>query len=413
MMANRKLAKSESNVQSLMNDSDALREVVQREVQKALSEEFEAHMGRDPYERDKGRSTHRNGFKSRTLTTRVGKIYLHVPQARDGSFSPSVYERYQRVEKALYLALVETYRMGVATRKIKKITEELLGDQISKSTISAWCIKLDEELEEFRERPLEGEYPYLVVDAQVHRLRRNRKIVSESLLVAEGVSETGHREVVGVTMGNGESEQTWRDFFLSLHKRGLKGVHTVVSDDHKGLVSAALMCFQGSQWQRCQFHFGRNARSHIPRRMHSEMHRRLKEVWDSTDRETTDYLINRMLTDYSKQPEFCDWLEENIQDCLAVFELPPEHRRRLRTTNGVERMNEEIRRRTVPLRIFPNRESALRLLTALWQDIHEEWFTGRRYLSMEVIEEWDEERKTRSEVEPVEGLRESHRKFRT
>ena len=147
--------------------------------------------------------------------------------------------------------------------------------------------------------------------------------------------------------------------------------------------------------------------------MHYEMHRRLKEVWDSTDRETTDYLINRMLTDYSRQPEFCDWLEENIQDCLAVFELPPEHRRRLRTTNGVERMNEEIRRRTVPLRIFPNRESALRLLTALWQDIHEEWFTGRRYLNMELIEEWEEERKTRSEVKPVEGLGESHRKFGT
>ena len=302
--------------------------------------------------------------------------------------------------------------MGVATRKIKKITEELLGDQIPKSSISAWCTKLDEELKEFRERPLEGEYPYLVVDAQVHRVRRDRKIVSESLLVAEGISETGHREVVGVAMGNGENEQTWRDFFLSLHKRGLKGVQTVVSDDHKGLVSAALMCFQGSQWQRCQFHFGRNARSHLPRRMHSEMHRRLEEIWDSTDRETTDYLISRILSDYSRQPIFCDWLE-NIEDCLAVFELPPGHRRRLRTTNGVERMNEEIRRRTIPVKIFPNRESALRLLTALWQDIHEECVTGRRYLNMELIEEWEEERETESETEPVEGLGESHRKFRT
>lgn len=412
-MATRKLTKNGSDVQGLMNDSDAMRKLVQEEVQRAINTEFEEHMGRDRYERDKGRSTHRNGFKSRTLTTRVGKIYLRVPQTRDGSFSPSVYERCQRVEKALYLTLVETYRMGVATRKIKTITEELLGDSIPKSTISAWCGELDEELAEFRERPLEGEYPYLIVDAQVHRVRRDRKIVSESLLVAEGVSETGHREVLGLAMGNGESEQTWRDFFLSLHKRGLKGVHTIVSDDHKGLVSAALMCFQGSQWQRCQFHFGRNAKSHLPRRMHSEMHRSLREIWDASDRVTTDYLISKTLSDYSKQPKFCDWLEENIEDCLAVLELPPGHRRRLRTTNGVERMNEEIRRRTIPIRIFPNRESALRMLTALWQDIHENWMTGRRYLDMELIQEWEEERKTVRGVESVEGAGEIHRKSRT
>ncbi len=412
-MATGKLAKTEVNVQGLMNDSEAMREMVQEEVQRMITTEFKEYMGRERYERDKGRSTYRNGYKPRTLTTRVGKIYLRVPQTRDGSFSPSVYERYQRVEKALYLALVETYRMGVSTRKIKTITEELLGDTIPKSTISTWCIDLDGELEEFRERPLEGEYPYLVVDAQVHRVRRDRKIVSESLLVAEGVSETGYREILGVAMGNSESEQTWKDFFLSLHKRGLKGVHTIVSDDHKGLVSAALMCFQGSQWQRCQFHFSRNARSHLPKRMHSEMHRSLKEIWEANDRETADYLLRRMLSDYGKKEEFCDWLEENIEDCLAILELPPGHRKRLRTTNAVERMNEEIRRRTIPIRIFPNRNSALRMLTALWQDIHENWMTGRKYLDMELIKEWEEERKRSAEEEPVERSEGNHRKFRT
>ena len=390
-MANGKVTQSEANVQRLLCDSEAMRQMVEEEVQKRVEAEFEKHMGRKPYERDKGRSTHRNGFKERTLTTRVGKIYLRVPQARDGSFSPSVYEKYQRVEKALFLTLVETYRMGVATRKIKEITEELCGDRIPKSTISAWNMELDEDLAEFRDRRLEGEYPYVIVDAQVHRVRNNRKIVPESVLVAEGISESGHREVIGITVGNSESEQSWKDFFLSLRKRGLKGVNTIVSDDHKGLVNAAMLCFQGSQWQRCQFHFGRNARSYLPRRKHRELHRRLRSIWDAPDRETAQMLLQKTLDHYSNCMRFCEWLEENIEDCLAVFNLPPEHRTRLRTTNGVERMHEEVKRRTLPIRIFPNRDSALRMITSIWQDIHERWITGRRYLNMEALQAWEEE----------------------
>jgi len=404
MMATGKLLKKNANVQGLLNDKDALRELVQIEIQKVINGEFEEHIARGRYERKEGAGTHRNGFKPRTLTTRVGKIYLRIPQARDGSFSPSVYEKYQRVEKALFLTLVETYRLGVSTRKIKTITEELCGDIIPKSTISAWCSSLDDELNEFRERPLDTEYPYVVVDAQVKRVRVSRKVVSESVLVAEGISSTGYREVIGVAVGNSESHQTWKDFFLSLRKRGLKGVNTIVSDNHAGLVSAALMCFQGSQWQRCQFHFGRNARGYLPRKMHSEMHRRLKEIWNANTRETADYLINKMLQDYSHRAKFCDWLEENIEDCLAVLELPPEHRRRLRTTNAVERMHEEIKRRTQPIRIFPNRNSVLRMVTALWQDIHEKWLTGRKYLDMDVINEWERERELVNESETTNGV---------
>lgn len=390
-MAKGKLTQSEANVQRLLCDKDAMRKLVEDRLQELVEEEFEKHMGRKPYERDKGRSTYRNGFKERTLTTRVGKIFLRVPQARDGSFAPSIYRKYQRVEKALFLTLVETYRMGVATRKIKEVTEELCGDRIPKSTISTWNKELDEELEEFRERQLEVDYPYVVVDAQVHRVRKMRKVLSESVLVAEGVSETGHREVIGITAGNSESEQSWKDFFLSLRKRGLKGVHTIVSDDHKGLVNAAMLCFQGSQWQRCQFHFGRNARSYLPRRKHKELHRRLRSIWDAPDRDTAQILLQNTLGHYSNYRSFCDWLEENIEDCLAVFNLPPEHRRRLRTTNGVERMHEEVKRRTLPIRIFPNRDSALRMITSIWQDIHEHWITGRRYLNMEALQAWEEE----------------------
>ena len=389
-MATAKVAISEENVQGLFNERDELRALVEEVVQKIINAEFDKHMGRDRYERGVGRNTHRNGFKDRMFLTRVGQIYLRVPQARDGSFSPSVYEKYQRVEKALFLTLVETYRKGVSTRKMQAITEELCGDRIPKSTISAWGKELDEDLADFRDRRLDGEYPYVIVDAQVHRIRRNRAIVPEAALVAEGVTESGHREIIGISMGDSESERTWREFFLSLRKRGLSGVRMVVSDDHTGLVNAARLCFQGSQWQRCQYHFRMNAKSRVPRRLRSEISRRIQSIWDASDRKTCDLLIKEFLRDYSRYTDLISWLDENIEDCLAVFELPPEHRRRLRTTNGVERMHEEIRRRTIPIRIFPSRESALRLLTALWQDIHENWLTGRRYLNMEVLKEWEE-----------------------
>lgn len=374
-MAVDNLKVSKEDVQVLFNDSEAVRKMIEEKVQELVLEEFESHMGRSRYERDQGRETHRNGFKDRTIFTRVGKIYLRIPQTRDGSFSPSVYTKYQRVEKALFLTLVETHRQGVATRKIQKVTEELCGDKVPGSTFSAWNKSLDRELSEFRERPLEGDYPFVIVDAQVHKLRRNRSIVTEAALTAVGISASGHREVIGLAMGNSENEHSWREFFLSLKKRGLKGVRMVISDDHVGLVTAARMCFQGCTWQRCQYHFGKNVRSHLPRRLHGEISGRLKSIWEAPDRATSDILISRLLEDYRHYKGFDEWFEENVEDCLAVFEQPPSHRRRLRTTNGIERMNEEIRRRTEPLRIFPSREGAMRMLTALWEDIHESWIT--------------------------------------
>ena len=403
-MASNKVAISEGDVQGLFNDKETLRKFVEGIVQSAVDAEYEKHMGRSRYERGKGRDTHRNGYKDRSIITRVGKIYLRVPQARDGSFSPSVYEKYQRVEKALFLTLVETYRKGVATRKIQAITEELCGDRVPGSTISAWCKKLDSELEEFRERRFDRNYPYVVVDAQVHRVRRNHAIVPEAALVAEGINESGFREVIGVSMGDSESERTWREFFLSLRKRGLQNVRMLVSDDHAGLVNAARMCFQGCQWQRCQFHFKENAKSRVLRRKRSEISRRIMSIWNAFDRKTADLLIREFLQDYGHYGDLCNWLEENIEDCLAVLELPPEHRRRLRTTNGVERMHEEIKRRTIPIRIFPSRESALRMITALWQDIHENWITGRCYTDMELLKEWEAKQEIEAEVRDPEGV---------
>ncbi|MBD3157803.1 MAG: IS256 family transposase, partial [Candidatus Lokiarchaeota archaeon] len=232
-MASDKVAISDDDVQGLFNDSEAFRKLIEGVVQKIIEAEFEKHMGRRPYERGRGRPTHRNGYKTRTLFTRVGRLHLRVPQARDGSFSPSLYRKYQRTEKALFLTLVETYQKGVATRKIKEITEELCGDRISKSTVSRYFSELDGELELFRSRGLEREYPYLIVDVQIHLVRRSdNSVTSDSLLVAEGVSESGHREVLGVALGDSENEQTWRDFFLDLRQRGLDGVKLVVSDDH-------------------------------------------------------------------------------------------------------------------------------------------------------------------------------------
>jgi len=290
----------------------------------------------------------------------------------------------------LFLTLVEAHRQGVATRKIQKVTEELCGYRVPGSTFSAWNKSLSHELQGFRERPLEGEYPFVIVDAQVHKLRRHNSIVTEAALTAAGVSSSGYREVLGVTMGNSENEHCWREFFLSLKKRGLKGVRMIVSDDHAGLVTAAGMCFQGSIWQRCQYHFGKNVRSHLPMRLHGEISGRLKSIWDSSDRATREVLISKLLDDYHGHKGFVEWFEENVEDCLAVFDQPPTHRKRLRTTNCIERMNEEIRRRTEPIRIFPSREAALRMLTALWEDIHESWITGRVYLNMETLKEWEE-----------------------
>ena len=417
-MASEKLAISLEDVQGLFTDKDGLRKLVEESVQKIIEAEFEKHMGRKRYERGKGRATHRNGYKPRMLYTRVGTLHLRVPQARDGSFSPSIYEKYQRSEKALFLTLVEIYRKGVATRKVQDITEELCGDRISKSTVSRYFSQLDGELARFRNRELDGEYPYLVVDAQVHLIRRpDKSITSKAMLVAEGVRYSGHREVLGVAIGDSENEQTWKDFFLDLKQRGLRGVKYVVSDAHVGLVTAARMCFQGCVWQRCQQHFQRNAKGYVSRSKRTALARQLHSVWEASGRDEAKRIADDIARENRHNERLNKLLSTGLEDCLTVFSLPPEHRRRMRTNNSLERMNAEIRRRTRPIRILPSEKGALRLLTSLWQDIHEKWISGRRYLDMTPLEEWNwyEQEDPDEENEPIqaEAADGNHRKSGT
>lgn len=335
------------------------------------------------YERTDERQAYRNGYRDRTLKTRVGALTLTVPRLRNGSFSTELFARYQRNEQALVLAMMEMVINGVSTRKVSTITEELCGTAFSKSTVSSLCEKLDPAVQAFRERSLEKAYPYLIVDAIYTKVRESGAVRSRGLLLAIGVNGEGYREVLGFTVADTESENSWGEFFSSLKDRGLHGVDLVVSDAHKGLVRATRKHFQGAAWQRCQTHFSRNVLEVCPKKHQPTIKALLKSLYESVDHEAARAVRDRILTEYENTaPKVCALLEEAFEDITAILRLPMAIRRRLRTSNSIERVNEEIRRRERVIRIFPNEESLLRLIGALLMDIHEDWQAGRRYLSL-------------------------------
>lgn len=345
-----------------------------------------------PYERSEQRQGYRNGTYPHTLTTRVGRLTLRVPRIRGGSFSTDLFLRYQRSEQALVLALLEMVIQGVSTRKIAQITEELCGTEFSKSTVSALCKRLDAVVQAWNGRPLnEHRYPFVLVDALVLKIREDGRVRSRSAMIASGINDEGYREVLGVMLGGSESETGWRAFFSWLKERGLSGVDVVVSDSHSGLVKALLAHFSGCTWQRCQTHFMRNLLDATPKSLQAEVYRRVRAILDAPDLKTARLLLHQVLRDLAdKAPKAMQVLEEGFDDVTAVLALPERYRRRLRTTNGVERLNEEIRRRERVIRIFPNRESALRLLGALLMEVDEKWTTGHRYLDMREYWTWRE-----------------------
>jgi putative transposase len=389
-MAKRHRRLDEELVQgALLDDPQFLRQIVEVVLQQLLEAEITEHLGAAPYQRTESRKGHRNGYKSRKLKSRVGTLELLVPQDREGIFSTQLFARYQRNEKALTLALMEMYLEGVSTRKVREVTEELCGTTFSKSTISRLATALDSELEEWRQRPLEADsYPYLFVDAHYEKVRIGSRIVSEGVLVVCAVREDGFREILAVEVADVESEATYQELFRALKERGLKGVELVTSDEHKGLKSAIERHFRGASHQRCQFHYAKNLLGLVSFAKRKELGAGLRAVFSAPTRELALRSAQELADRWrGSHPKVAEHIEEHIEECLACLSFPESHRRRIRTTNGLERFNQEIKRRSRVVRIFPNREACLRLVTALAVETSEEWLTGRRYLDIEELKQ--------------------------
>jgi len=368
---------------------DLLAEIVRKGLQVIMEAERDLHVGAEPYERTTERKTSRNGYKPRQLMTRVGTIELQIPQTRDGEFSTQILERYQRSEGALVAALAEAYVAGVSTRRMKQITEKLMGKTFSSATISRYAARLDEELEPWRTRRLEKPVPYLIVDARYEKCRRDGQIVDLAVLVAIGVDADGYRQVVGIDVAWGETTLNWKDFFEGLIERGLHGVQLVVADAHEGLKDARRQCFPGVPWQRCQCHFMRNLMEKVPKKHWPDVRDAMRAIWNfSRNRADAEKRLDEMIEEWEEKiPEAATWLDENARETLAVLDFPNSHWVRLRTSNGLERIMQELKRRTRVVRIFPTPQSCRRLATALLKELHEDWVTGRRYLLMEVLEQ--------------------------
>jgi len=374
----------------LLDDPEFLRGIVERALQTVLEEEMTAHLGAARYERGEGRTGHRNGYKPRTLTTRVGTLELRVPQDRDGTFSTELFARYQRSEQALVTALMEMYVQGVSTRNVAAITEELCGTTFSKSQVSALVGRLDPELKAWRERSLTAAaYPYLVVDARYEHARVDGRVVSLGVLVVAGVRDDGRREILAVEEADTESEATYHDLFRRLKERGLRGVELVTSDDHRGLKAAIERQFQGASWQRCQVHFARNLLGMVGARHRARLGEELRGIFGAATLAQARAAARACASTWkASHPLVAAKLDEESEDCLACYAFPVAHRVRIRSTNGLERLNQELKRRTRVVRIFPNREALKRLVTALALEQSEEWVSGRRYLDMDPF--WEE-----------------------
>jgi putative transposase len=375
--------------EQLTEKEDYLRPLVGLLVQELLEAEMNEALGAQKGERTEGRMGYRSGYYVRNLVTRVGRLELRVPQDRQGRFSTQLFERYQRSERALVAALGEMYVQGVSTRKVKAITEELCGQEFSASTISAINQRLDEELERFMCRQLEEEYSYVILDARYERVRQEGIISSRAVLVAIGVDWEGRRQVLGVELANRESSSSWKEFLLRLKSRGLRGVIFVVSDDHPGLKSAIAQVLPEALWQRCYVHFLRNALDYLPRRKaDDDCLTELRWFYERRNVEEARRDLTAWLAKWQgKYPKLCEWVENNIEETFTFYRLPKEHHKHLKSTNVLERLNQELKRRTQVIRIFPNEASALRLLRALAVEIHEGWLESPRYLNMEALRE--------------------------
>lgn len=389
---------------NLLSGQDGLAKLVEAVLNQVLEAQVTESLGADRHERTEERQGYRNGYRPRTLFTRVGPVTLQVPQMRDGSFSTEIFKRYQRSEQAFVLALMEMVVQGVSTRKVSAITEELCGASFSKSTVSSLCAGLEPRVRAFNERKLEDEFPFVLVDALFIKSRDDDRVVSRAALVVSGIRSDGYREILGVRIGDTESFATWEETFRWLKGRGLRGVMFVISDQHGGLVEAAARHFQGASWQRCQVHLMRNILGQCSPRVRADVAQSAKLIFQAPDMDEAKRRLSEFVERFQKTaPRAVECLEAGFEDAMTVMSLPEKYRKRLRSTNMQERLNEEIRRRERVIRIFPNDESALRLIGALLAEQNELW-QERRYLDMDEFAEWASARNAAGESKNVVAL---------
>ena len=356
-------------------------------VNEASKIERAQYLHAKPHERTAERVDYANGYKPKTVLTRVGELTFEVPQVRHGGFYPSALEKGSRTEQAVNLACAEMYVQGVSTRKVITVLQSLLGPEvaISSTQVSKAAANLDAGLAAWRERPLD-ETPYIILDARYERVREAGKIIDCAVLVAIGVTADGRRRIIGVSVALSEAEVHWRAFLDSLIRRGLKGVRLIVSDDHAGLKAARRATLPSVPWQRCQFHLQQNAHAYVPRLdQRKSVAQRIRAIFNAPDKIEAERLLKQALEIWAKEaPKLAEWAEENLPMGFAVFDLPVGHRTRLRTTNGLERINRELKRRTRVVSIFPNAASCLRLVSALLAEVDEDWMTGKMYINLAV-----------------------------
>lgn len=376
----------------LAEDQDLLKVIVEEVLQQVLEAEMDEALQAGKGERTASRLGYRSGYYSRTLVTRVGKIALRVPQDRQGRFRTEVFERYQRSEKALVAAMMEMYLQGVSTRKVKTITEELCGHEFSSSTISRIVQQLDQELDKFARRRLDEPYPYLILDARYEKVREEGTVRSQAVLVAIGINWEGRRNILAVELASRESASSWKELLMSLRQRSLHGVEFVVSDDHAGLRRAIQEVLPEAVWQRCYVHFLRNALDYLPRKADDDCLQELRWIYNRRDIQEARQDLAAWLAKWGKRySKLCAWAEDNIEETFSFYRLPRQHHKNLKSTNMLERFMEEIKRRTLVVRIFPNAAACLRLVRALAAETHEDWIETMQYLNMEPLKEQKKE----------------------
>jgi putative transposase len=378
--------------QVLAEDGELLKTIIEQTVQQVLEAEMDEALQAGKGERSEQRLGYRSGYYGRTLVRRVGKIELRVPQDRQGRFRTEVFERYQRSEKALVAAMLEMYVQGVSRRKVKSITEELCGHEFSSSSVSRIVKTLDEELEKFAQRRLEEPYPYVILDARYEKVREDGAVRSQAVLVAIGINWEGRRNVLAVELAHRESLSSWRELLGSLRQRSLRGVEFVVSDDHAGLRRAIQEVLPEAVWQRCYVHFLRNALDYLPRKADDDCLQELRWIYDRRDVQEAGRDLAAWLLKWGKRyAKLCAWVEENIEETFSFYRLPRQHHKNLKSTNMLERLMEELKRRTLVVRIFPNAAACLRRVRALAVEIHENWIEAMQYLNMDPLQEQKKE----------------------
>jgi len=367
------------------NGFDGMANVLQILLNEAMKIEREDVLAAGAYQRTPDRKGYANGYKPKTVDTRMGRITVDVPQVRgDIDFYPSALEKGCRSERALKVAIAEMYVKGISTRRVTSVLEKMCGLEISSTQVSRAAKILDEELNNWRNRPL-GEYPYLILDAHYEKVRINGSVQSCAVFTAIGINTDGKREILGVSVSLSEAEVHWREFLKSLLDRGLHGVRLITSDAHSGLKAARQSLFNGVQWQRCQFHLQQNAQAYVPKKaMQKQVHDNIADIFGAPNSELAQERLKYYVEKYAvSAPQLSEWMEENLPEGLTVFQLPAKHRKRMRTSNSLERLHEEINRRTRVARLFPNEASLLRLVSAIEMEISEDWIAGKRYLNMQ------------------------------